>query len=246
MLILVLQHARAEHPGHLARLAAEDGHRLTAVELDEGKSPPPLDDFDALWVMGGPMDVWQEDAHPWLAAEKALIREAVAGRGLPFLGLCLGHQLLAAALGGEVGPGEPEIGVLPIHYTEAGVESLFFDGIEAPFATLQWHGAEVKRPPDGAAVLATSPACPVQAMSWGPRALSMQFHVEVEADTVPAWAAIPQYAASVDRALGPGAAARLEAEVADRLPGFNRVTERIYINWLQAAAGASGYAPRPG
>ena len=246
MRILVLQHARAEHPGHLAKLAAEDGHELVAAELDEGEFPPSLDGFDALWVMGGPMDVWQEDAHAWLSGEKALIREAVAGRGLPFLGLCLGHQLLAEALGGEVGPGTPEIGVLPVHYTEAGIASLFFDGIEGPFDTLQWHGAEVTRPPDGAAVLATSPACAVQAMSWGPRALSMQFHIEAEADTVPNWARIPEYAASLERALGAGAAARLETDVAERLPRFNRIAERIYINWLQAAAGASGYAPRPG
>jgi GMP synthase-like glutamine amidotransferase len=245
MRILVLQHARSEHPAHLARLAAEDGHKLIAVELDEGEAMPALDGFDALWVMGGPMDVWQEDAHPWLGPEKALIRGAVTERGLPFLGLCLGHQLLAVALDGEVGPGTPEIGVLPVHYTETGVESLFFDGIEAPFETLQWHGAEVKRPPAGAAVLATSPACAVQAMSWGPRALSMQFHVEAEADTVASWAAIPEYAASLEAALGPGATRRLADEVAERLPRFNAIAERIYINWLQAAAGTAGYGARP-
>lgn len=246
MRILVLQHARSEHPAHLSHLAAEDGHELIAVELDEGEALPPLDGSDALWVMGGPMDVWQQDAHPWLVPEKALIREAVIERGLPFLGLCLGHQLLAVALDGEVGPGTPEIGVLPVHYTETGVDSLFFDGIEAPFETLQWHGAEVKRPPAGAAILATSPDCAIQAMSWGPRALSMQFHVEVEADTVPNWAAIPAYAASLEAALGPGAARRLADDVAGRLPRFHRVAERIYINWLQAAAGTAAYATRSG
>lgn len=236
MRILVLQHADGEHPGHFRRLLAEDGHDWTAVELHRGAALPGLDGWDALWVMGGPMDVWEEAEFPWLAAEKAFIREAVAGRGLPFLGLCLGHQLLAEALGGRVGPGTPEIGVLPVAFTEAGAESLFFDGIEGPFETLQWHGAEVKAPPEGARVLATSPACPVQAMSWGPRALSMQFHVEVEPETVGAWAAIPAYAAALERSLGPGAAARLGAACAARMEAFNRIAERIYINWLQAEA----------
>ena len=98
MKILVLQHADVEHPGSFRKLLQEDGHSWDAFELDAGEALPPIDGYDALWVMGGPMDVWQEDEHPWLKAEKAFIRDAVEGRGVPFLGLCLGHQLLAEAL----------------------------------------------------------------------------------------------------------------------------------------------------
>ena len=98
MKILVLQHADVEHPGSFHKLLQEDGHSWDAVELDAGEALPPIDGYDALWVMGGPMDVWQKDEHPWLKAEKAFIRDAVKGRGVPFLGLCLGHQLLAEAL----------------------------------------------------------------------------------------------------------------------------------------------------
>ncbi|MFQ5565565.1 MAG: type 1 glutamine amidotransferase [Paracoccaceae bacterium] len=237
MKILVLQHAATEHPGAFRRFLAEDGHQWVPVELDAGETPPPLDGFDALWVMGGPMDPWQEDRHPWLAGEKALIGEAVESRGMAFLGVCLGHQLLACALGGDCGPAAAaEIGVMPLRLTELGAESIFLDDVPATFPCLQWHGAEVTRLPAGARVLATSPDCAVQAMSWGPRALSVQFHLEVEADTVANWAAIPAYREALDEAFGPGGAERLAADCAARMADFNTLAERVYINWLQAAA----------
>lgn len=239
MRILVLQHAREEHPGAFRRFLAEDGHAWVAVELDAGEPLPPLDGFDALWVMGGPMDVWEEAEHPWLAAEKAFIRAAVAERGLPFFGLCLGHQLLAEALGGAVGrAGTPEVGVMPVVLTEAGAGGVLFDGLPERFDCLQWHGAEITALPPGAELLAASPACAVQAMRWGPRAHSVQFHLEVEPDTVDNWAAIPAYAAALDRALGPGAVDRLRADCAARMDGFGATAERVYVNWLQATAQA--------
>ena len=237
MHILVLQHARVEHPGIFRKFLDEDGHTWTAVEVDEGEALPALVGFDALWVMGGPMDVWQEDEHPWLKEEKEFIKHAVVEKGMPFFGFCLGHQLLAEVLGGEVGPSErPEIGVMDVQLTEHGATGVFLDDFEDRFPVLQWHSAEIKTLPAGVLVLATSPDCAVQAMSWGRRAYSVQFHVEIEEDTVDAWAEIPEYAAALKHAMGENGLAQFPADARANMSRFNKMAERLYMNWLQAAA----------
>ena len=90
--------------------------------------------------------------------------------------------------------------------------------------------------PAGASCLATSHDCAVQAMKWGPRAYSLQFHVEIEADTIANWSDIPEYADALEKALGPEGRARMEAQARAEMDGFNAMAERLYINWLQAAA----------
>jgi len=237
--ILVLQHERVEHPGSFRNYLEEDGHTWDAVHLNEGEALPSLDGYEALWVMGGPMDVWQEDEHPWLIEEKKFIKEAVHDRGLPYLGLCLGHQLLADALDGEVGPSDtPEIGVLDVQLTEIGATSVVFDDLPESFKCLQWHSAEIKKMPSGASCLATSPDCAVQAMAWGPRAYSMQFHIEIESDTVDNWKEIPAYKEALVNALGNDGADTMSKACAQNMKDFAALSERVYINWLQTSAKA--------
>lgn len=234
MRVLVFQHIAIEHPGLLRDFLAADGSTMVAVELDVGEPVPPLDGFDALWVMGGPMDVWEEDKHPWLGPEKTAIREAVRERAMPFLGVCLGHQLLADALGGRVVPmATPEVGILDVELTQIGRHDSLFTGLDPILPSLQWHGAEVVELPPGAQVLASSSIAPVQAFRVGERAYGLQFHVELTQATVAEWGAVPAYAASLERTLGPGALHRLEEQAAARMKDFNRVARRLYDNFKQ-------------
>ncbi|MBN9354708.1 MAG: type 1 glutamine amidotransferase [Hyphomicrobium denitrificans] len=232
MKILVLQHVDVEHPGIFREFFKADGWTWDTVELDAGETVPDLSAYDMMVVMGGPQDVWQEDKYPWLIAEKAAIRKFVVDLGRPYLGICLGHQLLAAAIGGEVALGKtPEVGLLTVKQTQAGLNDRIFRGISDPIDVLQWHGAEVVSLPDDAHVLASSDACAVQAFRYRDNAYGFQFHVEIMEQTVADWAAIPVYAQALDVALGKGAAGRLKSDVAERLPAFNRTAKTIYDNF---------------
>ena len=241
--VLVFQHIAIEHPGVFRDFLREDGIEWTSVELDEGESIPDLDDYDALWVMGGPMDVWEDDAYPWLEPERAAIREAVVERKMPFFGFCLGHQLLAQALGGEVGPAKtPEIGILEVELTDAGRVSPIFDGVPEVHSCLQWHSAEVLRTPPGARTLAASRDCAVQALGFAGHAFSIQYHVEITGDTVPQWGAVPEYEQALERAMGKGALAAFETDAAANMADFNRNARRIYDNFMRIARQARARA----
>ena len=185
------------------------------------------------------MDVFEEDVHPWLADEKVAIREAVAERDMPFLGVCLGHQLFAEALGGRVETmAEPEVGIMTVDLTDAGRADPLLAGLDPTVTCLQWHGCAVTAMPEGAISLAESELCAVQALRVGRHAYGLQYHVELTPTTVADWGAVPAYQDSLERALGPDGLAPFEAEAARNMPSFNRDARILYDNFIGVVRGA--------
>lgn len=241
MRVLVFQHLDVEHAGSFRDFWDARGWSRRTVELDAGEVIPPLEDFELLAVMGGPMDVWEEEAHPWLAAEKAAIRRWVAELGKPYLGICLGHQLLAVALGGEVARmARPEVGLGSVSLTEAGRADPIFAGLPERIEAFQWHGVEVTRMPPSAVALAENGACAAQAMRVGENAYGVQFHPEIVGETVADWRRVPEYWASLNAALGPDGAEGLAGRVTPRLPALRETARVIDHNLASIAAAAGG------
>ncbi len=235
--VLVLQNHPDEDPGAIGLLLQASGLSLNPVEVDEGEEIPPLEDFDVMVVMGGPQHVWEEAEHPWLADEKAAIRRWVAELERPFLGVCLGHQLLADVMGGTVAlMATPEIGVLDIALTEKGSSDPVFGLLPTHVPGLQWHEAEVVEPPPGGAVLASNAHSKVQALRVGPCAWSVQFHVEVDAGTVAKWARVPEYERTLAEHFG--SVQVLEDDVEQHFGAMAGAAATLLTGFLDATLGA--------
>ena len=232
---LVFQHMNHDHPGRFLDFFAEDGIIPHQVRLWEGQEIPSLAPYDFLFVLGGAQDTWQEAEHPWLVAEKQAIREWVVERAKPYLGVCLGHQLLATALGGEVAPAETgEVGVFDVKLSEAARGHRLTRGLDHSHKVMQWHMAEVTRVPEGAEVLASSSRSKVQALAVGEHALGTQFHCEFSPQTVAGWSSLPSWINSLERHRGAGGYESLLRESFPLMPQMARMTRRMYDNLVTA------------
>ncbi len=230
----VLQHIRCEPPGLFSGLLLDRGFAVETVELDEGGRLPGWHEVDLVLAMGGPMSVHDESQHPWLAAEKAWIAAAVRA-GTPYLGVCLGAQLLAASLGAEVSTGEvPEVGVLPVEVTGPGRADPVFGVLGARFPALQWHG-DTFAIPAGAVHLGQSIAYPNQAFRYGDSAYGVQFHVEVTGPMLSEWRQVPAYQRSAEVVLGAGGFQQLAAAFAAEHDSMARSATGLFSAWLDRA-----------
>ena len=229
MKFLVLQHIDIEHPGVFREFMKNDNVQIDTVELDVGEKIPKLDTYDAMIVMGGPMDTWREEIHPWLVPEKESIYEFACVQKKPYLGLCLGAQLLGEAVGGKVNKMDnPEIGILDINISN---HNSIFKSMENNIKVLQWHSYEISDLPDSATLLASSDVCKVQAFSFE-RAYGLQFHVEQTNETVPQWSCIPEYKTALEETLGSNALDKFTSGVDDNLDAFNNSAKIIYNNFI--------------
>jgi GMP synthase-like glutamine amidotransferase len=185
MRILVLQHEWNDGPGYLGEALERHGGSIDVVRLDRAEAMPDMAPYDMLLIMGGEMNVYQEDQHPWLADETHLIRRAVEA-DKAVLGVCLGGQLLAKALGARVHiSGAHEMGLVPLALTDEGQADPFFAQLPAP-AAVEWHD-DTFDIPTGAVRLASSAACANQAFRYGWRAYGLQFHPEVSPEMLTTW-----------------------------------------------------------
>ncbi len=183
----VVQHVEHEVPGTIASALADAGQSPVDVRIHRGDRLPELQDVGGVVVMGGPMGVGDDAEHPWLSAERAWLHAAVHG-GLPVLGVCLGAQQLAAALGAEVSAApQAEIGFDRIQLTEHGRQDPLFAGEDAELPVLQWH-ADMFAVPAGAVCLAQSPVVANQAFRWGRAVYGLQFHLEADRSLLDRWA----------------------------------------------------------
>ena len=176
--LIVLQHVSFEGPGAIADWADARGHDLSTVALFDGARLPSLDSFEGLCVLGGPMNVDEVERHAWLLPERRFIGEAIEA-GKPVLGVCLGAQLIARALGADVVHNlRPEIGWFPVSFEPAAREAL--PTLPAELVVLHWHADRFDLPA-GVVRLGASAACPEQGFyvrSGHRRALGLQFHIE--------------------------------------------------------------------
>lgn len=223
-----LQHAEHEDLGCIAPWLAARGHEVSATRLQRGEALPSLASFDWLIVLGGPMNIYQHADYPWLIAEKQLIRSALAA-GKRLLGICLGSQLLADALGGTVSRNAfEEVGWHRVQLNEAGQDDAAFAGFPDKFNAFHWHGDTFAIPPGSRALMASA-ACAHQAFSHGARVAGIQFHLEVTAADARQWFAIARPA--------PGAYVQAPEEILAALGNFaenNRLMLRLLEN-LEAA-----------
>ena len=179
-----LQHVPFEGPAGIAEWAAERSFDIVATRLFAGETPPPVDDIDWLVVMGGPMNIYEEEEYPWLAVEKKFIDAAIRA-GKRVLGVCLGAQLIADVIGGKVvRNAHKEIGWFPVSPTPEAAGSVVFKDFTGPFTAFHWHGDTFLLPPE-AVRTAESEACPNQAFEYaGGKVVGLQFHVESTSESI--------------------------------------------------------------
>jgi GMP synthase (glutamine-hydrolysing) len=227
--VLSIIHQEDAASGVFADAAAERGDELTEWSISDGAGPPrPAESYDAVLVFGGAMHVDQENRHPWLRNEDELLRDLL-DRRIPVLGVCLGAQLVAKALGTRVGPlARPQIGWFDVEQTPEAADDPLFADLPRRFSSFQWHSYGFDLPAN-AIPLARDPVC-LQAYRAGESAWGIQFHAEVTKESVDDWfrsSKPPDAPLDLDA---------LRQETEEKIAGWNEFGKRLCNRFLEAAS----------
>lgn len=230
--VLVLQHVAAEPLGVLDPMLRQRGHRIRYVNFArEPEAQPRLDRYQALIVLGGPMQVSDNRLHPHLATECRLIEQALHDE-IPMLGICLGGQLLAHVLGGRTGPCEQaEIGWYPIGPTAHTSNDRVLSPLDQTRAVFQWHHHGFDCPPTAMSV-AESPASGCQAFQLEQLAWGFQFHLELDQRLIHRWLTLPFYRQDLAASGLQRTPAEIEADTRQHLPETLTLADQVFGNWL--------------
>ena len=212
-----------------------DGLNLTTIELDEGeKIPNDLTKYDGMLCMGGPMDTYMEKEYPWLVEEKKRIKEYVVNLKKPYLGFCLGCQLLGEVVGGKVVKSNPaEIGMMDINFTDNKKKDILFSKFPDNIKSLQWHSYEVQgvdKNPD-ITLIASSPITKYQIFKYQDHAYGIQFHIEIKDTTVNEWGCVPEYKKALEDQLGDGALEKFDQSAKKNMKDMNNYSKILYNNF---------------
>tara|TARA_B100001123_G_scaffold208354_1_gene235875 strand:- start:330 stop:908 length:579 start_codon:yes stop_codon:yes gene_type:complete len=187
-----------------------------------------------MFCMGGPMDTWMEKDYPWLIDEKKAIKKFVIDLKKPYLGFCLGCQLLGEIVGGKVVKSKnSEIGMLNIDFSENKINDLLFSEFPKMITSLQWHSYEVQELENNndITLLASSPETKYQIFKYRNHAYGIQFHIEVKKTTVEEWGCVPEYKSALEKQLGEGALEKFDKDSQKHMPTMNNYSEILYKNF---------------
>lgn len=227
--VIAIRHVAFEDLGSFESVLERRGFTVAYLDAARDQIAEPVRDGDPelLVVLGGPIGAYEDDLYPVLEVEKALIRERISA-GRPVLGICLGAQLIAAALGSRVYPSTKEIGWAPVELSPAGARSPL---AELTGPVLHWHGDTFDLPA-GAIHLASTPACRNQAFAIGAHVLGLQFHPEVPGEAIESW--LIGHAAEIAHTSGVSVKT-VRADTARYAPALAGQSQRLLDRWLDSA-----------
>jgi len=232
--IIILQHTPLVTPGYFTKLMSEEFVETTIIRLDEGeKIPDNLDIFDGMICLGGPMDTWMEEQYPWMIEEKNKIKEFVLNNQKPYLGICLGCQFLGEILGGKViKSNPPEIGVLNIDILDNKKNDQLFQNFDHEIKALQWHSYEVSELNNSdVTILGSSDITKFQIFKYKNHAYGIQFHMEVDENTIIKWSKVPELKNALEKYLGKNSIDELDILLRNNIQEMNNNTKKLYENF---------------